>query len=371
MQLYDIKPIYEAATKFTPDAYPLLNKSLTDRESERFESILSKMKGYVKDGELIKSEFADIKYINRFIETAITKYISEPYYYSGKYESMPEHLQYDLDRSFRLDTIPGKLKKAEKLEKKGEHPALTKYIELLNELMPLHVAQKELKGKIVAKKAAKVQAERAEEQKTSSVMGHADVKRVRDVLVNVTNNLRNDVLAANYRYVLSVIDRHVAQYDPRDSKTRNYSVNARNPMAREIISKALVQTTSHRDPEELKPDYKESAKEYAKKMTDDILEHFISKQTAKMAEILYNKNGLKNITLKNARTGSGIIEGMLELDFDDGSQFDVNNQLVWSMSKLGKVFYRFPTTFHRVKMPNGAYMAGKVSEQRMKDEFAP
>ena len=271
----------------------------------------------------------------------------------------------------RMDTIPGKLKKAEKLLKKGDHPVLQKYIELLNELMPLHLAQKELKGKVVKKKAAKVQAERAEEQKTSSVMGHADVQRVKDVLIDVTNDLRESVLAANYRYVLSVIDRHIAQYDPRDSKTRNYSVNARNPMAREIISKALETSTSHRDPEKLKPEYKKDAAEYAKKMTDDILEHFISKQTAKMAEILYNKNGLKTITLKNARTGSGIIEGMLQLVFNDDSQFDVNNQLVWSMSKLGKVFYRFPTTFHRVKMPNGEYMAGKVSEQRMKDDFAP
>jgi len=369
MQLYDIKPIFEA-TNLTPEAFPMLTGALTERSRPKYDEVLADIKNFLKAGELIKSEFARTKRMNDFINEAFTALISEPYFYGGKYENLPEHLKYDLDRNVALHTIPGKLKKAEKLLKQGDHPVLQTYIALLNELMPLHNAQKELKGMVVAKKAAKVDEERQKEQKTTSLMNHEDVKRVKDVLIKVTNDLREKVLTTNYQFVLGVIDRWAAQYDPSDRRTGNYTVNARNPFYREIIAKAQVHKTSMRDPEELKPDYKESAREYAKKMTDEVLDHFINKQTAKMAEILYNKDNLKTITLKDARTGSGTIEGMLQLIFDDGSQFDVNNQLVWSMSKLGKVFYRFPTTFHRVKMPDGEYMAGKVSEQRMKDDFA-
>jgi hypothetical protein len=161
----------------------------------------------------------------------------------------------------------------------------------------------------------------------------------------------------------------MAQYDPADPKTSNYGRNARNPFVRGIMNKAL-EPAKHREPEKLKEDWKDAIKAEAKKMTDDVLDHFINKQTAKLAEILVKKDSLKTIEMKDARAGSGVVEGLLRLTFDDDSAFDVNNKLVWSISKLGKQFYRFPTTFHNVIMADGRQLSGKASENRMKDEFA-
>lgn len=368
MKLYDVKPLFEAAG-LAPNSFPIMSANLEGGSKTRFEKTLADFKQFLADGELIKSEFATLKDMNRRIEEVVTKTIAAPYWHGGKYEQLPEHLQYDLDYSnIALHTIPGKLKKAEALQKKGDHPVLHAYIDLMKELLPLHTAQKELKGMIVAKKAAVVQKAEAKEKYTANIMAHEDVVRVKKVLTEITNDLRDRVLSSNYGYLVDVVNRHMDQYDPEDRETSNYGRNKRNPFVRAIINKAVEQ--EHRKPETLKDNWKELLQAEAKKMTDDILSQFINKQTSKLAEILVKKDNLKSVRLENARTGSGIIEGLLELDFEDGSSFEVNNKIVWAISKLGKQFYRFPTTFHNVKMPDGKTLSGKASEQRMKEEFA-
>jgi hypothetical protein len=369
MKLYDVRPIFENAEPLTPEAFPLLSSAIPESRKASLEKLLGLFRKHLEDGELIKSEFNELKYINRRIEEAVSKLISEPYFHSGKWESLPEHIR-DLDTlNVALHTIPGKLKKAEKLQAKGDHKVLQTYIKLMKELLPLSEAQKKLKPMIVAKRTADVKKAEEKVVRQETLLSHEDVKRVRKVLTDITNKLREETLASNYNYLVKVVERHMAQYDPADPKTSNYGRNARNPFVRGIMNKAL-EPAKHREPEKLKEDWKDAIKAEAKKMTDDVLDHFINKQTAKLAEILVKKDSLKTIEMKDARAGSGVVEGLLRLTFDDDSAFDVNNKLVWSISKLGKQFYRFPTTFHNVIMADGRQLSGKASENRMKDEFA-
>jgi len=356
-------------------SYPSIEATLQgDKQVAQWDKYIMKMATALDAGELIKSEFAEIKYINRFIEAAVTKSLREPYWHSGAYESLPEHLMYDLDTSnVAMHTLPGKLKKALALQKKGDAEVLHVYIDLMNELMPLHLAQKELKGMIVSKKRADVEKKAAKDTYTKGVMEHKDVLRVQDVLTKVTQQLRDKIFQSNLDYVESVINHFWNNYDPENHrKTNNYEVNKRNPFIREIVGLSIAKGTKYGrdDPDTLAEDTKQKATAYAKRMTDDVLTHFISKQTAKMAEILVKKDNLKTIDLKNARTGSGAIEADLKLVFQDDSNFLVTNKLVWSVSKLGKTFYRFPTTFHNVHFPNGDKMKGAASEKRMDTEFA-
>jgi hypothetical protein len=369
MKLYDVRPIFENAEPLTPEAFPLLSSAIPESRKASLEKLLGLFRKHLEDGELIKSEFNELKYINRRIEEAVSKLISEPYFHSGKWESLPEHIR-DLDTlNVALHTIPGKLKKAEKLQAKGDHKVLQTYIKLMKELLPLSEAQKKLKPMIVAKRTADVKKAEEKVVRQETLLSHEDVKRVRKVLTDITNKLREETLASNYNYLVKVVERHMAQYDPADPKTSNYGRNARNPFVRGIMNKAL-EPAKHREPEKLKEDWKDAIKAEAKKMTDDVLDHFINKQTAKLAEILVKKDSLKTIEMKDARAGSGVVEGLLRLTFDDDSAFDVNNKLVWSISKLGKQFYRFPTTFHNVIMADGRQLSGTASEHRMKDEFA-
>jgi hypothetical protein len=173
--------------------------------------------------------------------------------------------------------------------------------------------------------------------------------------------------------VNKVIEHFWANYDPENHRrTNNYEVNKGNPFIREIVGLSIAKGTKYgmNDPDSRAEDTDEKALKYATRMTDDVVDHFINKQTAKMSEVLVKKDNLKTIELVNARTGSGAIECDLDLAFADGSSFRVTNKLVWSVSKLGKTFYRFPTTFHDVVFPNGERMKGAASEERMDKEFA-
>lgn len=355
-------------------SYPNMEAVLSDRDLAAFRELLGLAQNYFDEGELIKSEFARLKYINRYIEKTVHDAYSRKYTHSGKYEDLPDHIRHDLDTlNIGMHTIPGKLKKALALQKKGDHPSVQKYIELMNEFMPLHLMQKELKGMIVAKKAAAVQKQADVETKDKFRAGHKDVKKIQKVLTQVTQELADKVLKSNIEYCNQVVEKFWEQYDPEDDRnTGNYHVNAQNPFWREIVQLSIAPNQSWLvgTPEKRDPKTKQRVQKYAQRMTDDILSLFISKNTAKLADIVIKKNNMNKIELHGARTGSGVVEGLLKLKFADGSSFNVNNKVVWSISKLGKVFHRFPTTFHQVVMPDGTRMKGAASEARMNDEFA-
>ena len=124
------------------------------------------------------------------------------------------------------------------------------------------------------------------------------------------------------------------------------------------------------DPYKMKAGYKKIIEEEAQKITDSMIENFIAKNSSKLAVIVKKKDNLKTVILRRAYTDRGTIEGSMQLEFRDGSQFDVDSQLVQSYSKYGRPFVRYPTTFHAVKMPDGKRMKGKASEARMQKEFA-
>ena len=77
---------------------------------------------------------------------------------------------------------------------------------------------------------------------------------------------------------------------------------------------------------------------------------------------------MQTVKLINASTSRGTVEGTIAFEFNDGSSFTVRNKVVMSYSKYNTPFYRYPTTFHNVKMPDGSTMS-QPSEERMLDIF--
>jgi hypothetical protein len=107
----------------------------------------------------------------------------------------------------------------------------------------------------------------------------------------------------------------------------------------------------------------------AKRDAADIVDRFIYKNSGKLSFVLFTKNNMKSVKIENVRLGRGVVECDVLCDFKDGSSFTANNKVVFSYSKLGTPFYRFPTTFRDVKLPDGSRMA-KPSEERMDTVFA-
>ncbi len=100
---------------------------------------------------------------------------------------------------------------------------------------------------------------------------------------------------------------------------------------------------------------------------------FVFKNTGKLSPILTAKGNLGEQKVVSVNTRQGIITAILLFTFDDGSSFRVDQSVVMSHTRDRwnnvTYFYRFPTTFHDVVMPDGSKM-GYPSEERMNEVFA-
>lgn len=365
----------EADKIHIPDDLPLVRQALTDAGRDRYvgylEEALSKAKDYTDAGELIQAEYKRWKdIINYAIEEAFNSGVQSPYFLQHKAGEIPEPQRSDLYYGMNpmVHSIGGKLKKAKAAMKKANHEGIQVYIDMLEEVLPLADLNKKLKGMIVKKKSATVAKEKEVSETKAKQLSHTDVQKIRKVLIELTDELRGSVLQSNINYFNGLVQNWARQYNPRDRKTQNYNYNAQNPYARDIVRKAQVQKGSFHDTEELKADYSQDMHVAAKEVTDNVLNRFIEKNTSKLAEILSNKGDLKQVDLKQATAGRGVVEGWMTLTFNSGASFNVNNKVVWSYSKYGTPFTRFPTTFHKVKLSDGSYL-NSPSEAKMKKEF--
>ena len=369
MKLSEIKTLNEAAKQFAASDFPLVVDNLNDYNRKLFDKGIDKLNAALKDGELNATEFKDIKrYINDSLHDAHREAIGAKYYHGGKYESIPDDLRFVGDLGPEIHRAAGSLKKIEKIKDKS-HSLVKDSLAFFNEIKPLTDAGQSTKDMVVKKKKAVVDKEQAAEKETKSTMSHADVKKVRTVLTKVTQKLHDGLYDRNVQWLQNVVKEYRSQYDPDDRKTGYLRKYSRDPYIRGIVGKVVdFKSGASGESETMKPGYNKILKDEAERMTKDVLDRFISKNTDKLGAIVKNKNNLNQVELIRASAGRGVVEGLMRLTFGDKSSFEVNNKIVGSYSKLGKPFHRFPTTFHNVKMSDGSKM-GQPSESKMKKEF--
>ena len=112
----------------------------------------------------------------------------------------------------------------------------------------------------------------------------------------------------------------------------------------------------------LKSDYKKILKDVAKQNAKEGVEKFVYKMKMKLSVIVGGRGIGVNVDGNHNRN-------TMSFEFEDGSKFTVKNGIVLSYSVYGKPFYRYPTTFHDVILPNGDKLS-KPSEAKIKKEFA-
>lgn len=362
MKLQELHLI-EAKKQYSTKDFPIMMDHLSDRDVDRLEKGLEKLNVALSEGELIATELKDIKfYLNRVFSEAYNKFIREKFFYGGGYQNIPDNLQFTGDFDPSAHRVAGILKKLDKV-KDEDHKVVHRSLKFFKELRSVAAAMVSLKEMVVKKKKAAVQKAQAAESKKASLMSHADVKKIKDALTEVTQDIRTDVQEANQKWLESVVNSYKKQYDPENKESHYMYKFRRDPFSREVIGKVV-----EKDGKAIARNFKAKLKPKATEMTNDILDMFINKNTSKLAEIVKNKDNMKKITVVNAGAGRGVIEGLMKLTFKDGSQFDVTNKAVMSFSKYGKPFYRFPTTFHRVTLADGSKLRSP-SEKKMKEEF--
>ena len=112
----------------------------------------------------------------------------------------------------------------------------------------------------------------------------------------------------------------------------------------------------------LKSDYKSILKKMATQNAKEGVEKFVYKMKMKLSVIVGGRGIGVNVDGNHNRN-------TMSFEFEDGSKFTVKNGIVLSYSIYGKPFYRYPTTFHDVILPNGDKLRNP-SEAKIKKEFA-
>jgi hypothetical protein len=110
----------------------------------------------------------------------------------------------------------------------------------------------------------------------------------------------------------------------------------------------------------------------SKRDADHIRTQFVNKNLRKIVSILEAKEkagvDLKDLRVISRHVSMNGLTGSFYVDFTDGSGFEFTNSVVYSFSTHGKMFQRFPLTFHNVKLAGGVKMP-RPSEERMNTVF--
>jgi len=112
----------------------------------------------------------------------------------------------------------------------------------------------------------------------------------------------------------------------------------------------------------VKKDYKSIVDKMAKQSAKDAVESFVLKMKMKLSVIVGSRGIGVDVSGNSNRN-------TISFEFEDKSRFTVQNSIVLSYSVYGKPFYRYPTTFHNVILPDGKKLSSP-SEAKIKKEFA-
>lgn len=111
-------------------------------------------------------------------------------------------------------------------------------------------------------------------------------------------------------------------------------------------------------------DWKEEVKRQAEKQAQDTVDSFKYKMALKLGAVIDAKGGAEIKVV-----GSTVTDNSLWFKFPDGSSFEIRTQQVLSVSVLGKLFARYPSTFHSV-VDHESHRMVSPSANKMQTEFA-
>jgi hypothetical protein len=304
---------------------------------------------------------------NRAFEHAWEAIVTNGFDYGRALPEAEKALYYDLNRP-EAHTVQSGIKKIAKAKLDTEFTRTV--LAFLNEIAPLGAEIVSLRNKLVKRQPKPVEDRKAKYEAPRA--GKEAIFAVKATLVEVTNEahaelieridaglkkrleatlkLAADVKAlAGDRQKARRADEVLRQFAGADSFV--YQITERNngEWSASANSDSLIATE-------------------AAKRADAIREHFVYKNLEKIDSILESKGDFDAIKIIGRTVSLGGLEGSFLLTFKDGARFEITNSVVYSVSKLGNPFLRFPLTFHNVVFGNGTRMK-MPSEEKMNAEF--
>ncbi len=355
--------------------FPSMLTALPDRYRyrERFIRAVRHIDVGLAAGEIPNTHWNESKSaINQALTSAFDFFVSEPFFYAGRYRDLPDQVQALGDAAHpQLHTLPGWEKRMAAF--KVDHPVATAIRRILTEAKPLCEAAIALKDKI-RKRAAKP----VEEQKPKFVPKRASadaIELVREALVEITRASYEELRARLIGRYTCILDGYLLSESnaekPMSPFMRYMRRDSMDVLAYEVAS--LGTTFIHPPLPNAGPhrvaDADARLEGKAEEDAGQMQKIFVDKNLAKLASIIDAKRNLSKVKVVEYDVDVASLRGCLRMAFADGAKFDVQNSVVMARSVHGKKFYRFPLTFHDVRMPDGTPMK-QPSEEKMNTEFA-
>lgn len=302
------------------------------------------------------------QHFGRVLENLWRQRVAAPFFHGQGYQGAtpPELFDFYYGDSTALHRIKSTLRK---LNSCGiQHPAVDAMREVLTEFVPVAQRLAALKECIV-KRPVKSQEEREAEQRFVPTRATpAATRHVWEVLTKVTERNEGQLvehLARAHEQRLEIF----MKFGPgaRQKLLRHYENRA-------AVDAATVPRTAADKEYVLRPDFKEALVALAQKEAIELRDSFIFKVVSKLAPIVEAKGNLAGVREVGNTIQVGCLSGMLAIEFADGAQFKVDNTVVYASSTRGKLYARFPLTFHDVVLPDGSRMK-QPSEERMHTVF--
>jgi len=360
-----------------PIAREALQKAGKNKVLNDFDKFIPMIEKSLENSEIISTEFADVKYyLNQFVNEAYRQFIDERYIYAGKHENQPEELRW-LSSPSEIRSIGPYIKKLNKLPDNCKNCDMyndtKKLSEELTNLFEVYTFLKEHTVKAsVKKKEAKDLKEAEENEWMKKLVSHKDTKKVIELLKGTVNDIEGKLFESRLKSLVYIVDNYKKEIEKGNSDYLELYKN--NGFIKMCIQGIVERTDTNyrynaKKEFKLAENYQELIEKQAKRYAEEITDTFVYKNTHKLSYILYTKDNLDSVSINNVSLGNGYIECDLECQFKDNSEFLANTSIVLSYSKYDKPFYRYPTIFKNVKMPDGS-MLKEPSEERMDEIFA-
>jgi hypothetical protein len=384
MKVNEILTESVAKPKFTgefPKAVKAISKVASNaRRLKNMEEDTVTIKSALEAGEILNTQFKSIKeHANYFVQSAFDNSISWDEVRPANPRD-PSPLFDELYGAISVWDVRGMVatkKRLAKVSKEAKETNIYKEaMALIDELWSLVEVLDYLKSVEVmasAKKAEAKAAKAAEEgEYQKKYTDHKDVKKVVSILKQVSSEVESDLATRNAEWMKQAVTKF--QKEAKDGNSDYMEIFKRDGFSR-LILQSLCQRVYPKGAKpsekhfELIKNWEGKLDEMAKKDAATVVDKFVFKNSGKLSYIIYNKNNLKKVTLKNTTVRVGAVEAVLHLEFADGSEFVAESTVEMAYSVLGKPFYRYPTRFRNVKLPDGSKLA-QPSEQRMDEVFA-
>ena len=359
---------------------PILTSYLSDvagrrRPSQResFLATVAAMEKAHQAGAIANPAYVEAKSaLNRAVEMVISAIRSATLYGHGDIPSEVRTFDHDVDViNLYLHTVPGKLKKAEKLA--VDHPYCTTLIAVLRELLPLSVLMDGLKGMTVKRGIKPVSQPGYHPPQVSSEAQRQVVTLLEEITDESYTALRGALVTAYANWLQDYLEHaEIAADNGKTLSPSDYYLKRRVPRhAQEKIVTLTTATTAKVGQQQVyvrKPDWQTILTTKATEVADAIRTDFVHKNFRKIASIVEAKGNFTRGRVLSNRVDLAGLTGSLQFEFADGSSFVAQNAVVFVVNHYGTQFNRWPLTFHDVKLPGGVPMK-LPSEERMNSIF--